>query len=417
MGDMDLPEKALRAKAVFPFLSNASTFNKNQALSEISKALLGNSNEIYSANQQDLAQTNHKNKHLIELEPLDVIVKDLFHIMDLPDPVGDVFDSAELPDGLKLTKYRIPIGTIGLVLDDHPRTIINAAALAIKSSNSIIVWAGKGIAQTSRILIKMIQTGLEAADLPIDAVQLVHKNDENSLQEFVRYKSGLDLLLLSGSPELTRFCRENSSIPLIYEKLGVCHLYVDQSVNIKKSISVINNAKTQSLEANNSISTLLIHEAIASQLLPLLFKTLQDENISFRLDSKCWNLFVSLFPDVGVSQLAEPNDWDTAWHSNILNIKLVSNMDEAIEHIRLHGAGYCEGILSDHPLHAITFASLVDSSSIMINSSTRLFDGGQMNLGPQALISTQKIHAVGPVGLKELMSYKWLIHGNYNIRE
>lgn len=370
-----LPEMTLRAKNAFPFLFNASKGQKNLALSEISKALLDHSKEIYNANQQDLSQSNPENKKLIELESLDTIVKDIFQIMDFADPVGEVFDSTELANGLKLTKYRIPIGTIGFVLDEHPRMIINAVALALKSSNSIIIWAGKPMEQTSRILLRMIHIGLEAADLPLDAVQLVLKNDEFSLKEFVQHRPGLDVLLVSGSPELRKFCQENSKIPLIYENSGVCHLYVDRIDNIDKSIEVINNAKTSDLAANNSISTLLVHESTAPLILPLLFKTLQEKNISFRLDSKCWNLFVSLFSDTGDSQLAEPKDWDTAWHSNILNIKLVSNIDEALEHIRLHGSGFCDGILSDLPHQALNFVSLVNSSAVMINSSTRFFDG------------------------------------------
>lgn len=411
-----LAEMTMRAKAASFILANANMMQKNQALNEISRALLNHVEEIHNANQQDLSQSNHKNNELIQLEPLDVIVKDIFRIMDLPVLVGDIFDSAELTNGLKITKYCIPLGTIGYVLDEHPSRVMKTAALTIKSSNSLIVWSEKHIQHTSRILIKIIQIALKAADLPMDAVQLVEKNDEDSLQKFVQYKSGLDLLLSSGSSELTKFCTEKSVIPLTYDKPAVCHLYVDQMVNIDKAIDVIVNAKTQDPAANNSISTLLVHRFIAKQLLPLLFKNLRDHNISFRLDSQSWNFFISLRSDIGDSQLAEPNDWDKAWHSNVLNIKLVNNVYEALEHIYVYGTGYCDGILSDHPAVAIVFTSSVDSHVIMINASTRLWDASYMGLETDAASGAQKFHVAGPVDLKELMSYKWLIQGNYHIR-
>lgn len=256
--------------------------------------------------------------------------------------------------------------------------------------------------------------GLEAADLPIQAVQLIRDISESCLEAFLRYKEGLDAILLKGTPQLIQFCMEKSVIPLIYEKGRVSHIYVDQTVNFDKALDIIHDAKKDHA-SGSAFSTLLVHESIAGEFLPFFFKSFERDRLSYRLDSKCWNLFVSQYSDAGDSQLAEKSDWSQSWPSHILNIKIVNDLEDALEHIRLHGTGYCEGILSDHPIQAMIFASVVDAAGIMINASSAIFTGNSMGLGPEALISTQKLQAAGPVGLKELMSYKWLIQGNYTI--
>lgn len=412
-----LPEKALRAKAASLALLYASEQQKNLVLNEISKAILDRVKDIREANQKDLSQVDSHRKRDIELESFEVLVRNIFNVMEQPELMGDVFDSAELENGLKLTKYRSPIGVLGLVLDRSPKTLINTAALAIKSGNPLIIWSGKDLEATSRIFVHIIQTALEIADLPVDAVQILKENDEETLLEFIRFQSSIDLMLLKGSSHLTDFCRKNCTIPLICEQRAVCHLYIDQKVTLEKAKNVIVNAKTQNSLADNSISTLLIHEAHLQTLLPDVLVSLKEKGISFRLDSKSWNVWVGLFPDTEKAELAEARDWDVSSQGNLLNIKIVSQMEEALQHIQKHGTGYCEGIISDHPLQAMIFASFVQSSAVLINTSTRFYDGTEMHLGPQALVSTQKFPLTGPIGIKELMGYKWLIQGNYQIYE
>ncbi len=393
-----LKEMTSRAKIAASFLAQAPTVQKNLALNEISKALLSNVSEIYSANQQDASGT--------KLDSVETLIKDIFSIMDLSDPVGDIFDSSELSEDLKITKCRVPIGTLGCILDDNPKTIIHAAVLAIKSANALIFWSGKELEKTSHVLVKIIQMGLEAADLPIDSVQIMPKHDQESLIEFLHDRSSIDRLLLCGSQKLTQFCLENSSKIPFDEKKGVCHLYVDELVNIDKAIEVIKDS---------NVSTVLIHESIANQFMQPFFQTMVEGEYAFRLDSKCWNVFVAQFSDNGDSQIAKTSDWSTCRQSKILNVKFVSHMNEAIEHIQMYGTGFPQGILSQNPMQAMFFASIVDSPAIVINCSLRVLDEKRMNLDLESLTSKRKFHVVGAVGLEELMSYKWLIQGNYHL--
>lgn len=413
--DSELIEKFLRAKAASLVLLNTPDVQKNLALNEISKALFEHADELRLANQKDLERSQEA--PLVELEPLDAIVREIFSIMELPDPNGDVFDSKDLPNELKLTKYRIPMGHIGLVLDQCPERVITAAALSIKSGNTLLIWAEKAIEETVRVLVRVIQMGLEVANLPLDIVQMIRSHEDKDLMGLLEFKEGLDLILVRANPSIIEFCEQHGQVPLLYEKRAICHAYVDQLVNIEKAINVVVNAKVQKPKANNSISTVLIHESIAVQFIPLLFKALEAEEVAFRLDSTAWNYFISLGIDTLDVQMADPQDWDKAWSSKVLNVKIVSQIDQAIEHIQQHGTGHCECILSDHPLHAMIFTSYINASAIVINTSTRFYEGTQMELGPEILSSSQKAYSNGPVGVKELMAYKWLIQGNYQIRD
>ncbi|WP_080502724.1 glutamate-5-semialdehyde dehydrogenase [Neochlamydia sp. EPS4] len=411
----DLDKKTSKAKNAFLILSNAAESQKNLALSEISKALSAYLEEIKQANPQELSPSGEDKKKLIELGCLDRVIEYISDIRRMPDLNGEIFDDQTLSNGLKLAKYRVPIGVLGYVLDTNPAALIRVAALAIKSGNPLIIWAGKETQNTCYFLVKIIQMGLEAADLPIESVQLLHSHDEEQLKDFVQCKKSVDLVLLAGSASLTSFCQKNSLIPLIYENKSVCHLYIDQLINSEKALEVIHNAKMHEAETTYSLSTLLVHEAIADSFLPFLFKTLLDKGISLRLDDRGWNLFASCYLNLGNAQLAVLQDWDTAWHSNVLNIKLVKDMEEAIEHIHLHGAGSCDGILSDHPVHAMQFSSLVSSEVIMINSSLRFLDEASRGGEPETLINLHKLRIPGPLALKELMSYKRLVQGNYHV--
>lgn len=413
--DSELIEKFLRAKAASLVLFNTPDVQKNLALNEISKALFEHAEELRQANQKDLERIQEVS--LVELEPLDAIVREIFSIMELPDPNGEVFDSKDLPNELKLTKYRIPLGNIGLVLDQSPERVMTAAALSIKSGNTLLIWAGKAIEETVRVLVRVIQMGLEVANLPLDIVQVMRTHEEKDLMEFLQFKEGLDLILVRATHSLTEFCQKHGRVPMLFEKRAVCHAYVDQLVNVEKAVNVVVNAKIQKTKANNSISTVLIHESIAAQFIPLLFKALETEEISFRLDSIAWNYYIALGTDTVDVQMADPQDWDKGEGSKVLNMKIVSQIDQAIEHIQKHGTGHCECILSDHPIHAMIFTSYVNASAIVINTSTRFYEGTQMELGPEILSSSQKAYSNGPVGLKELMAYKWLIQGNYQILE
>ncbi|MBS4167051.1 Gamma-glutamyl phosphate reductase [Neochlamydia sp. AcF65] len=411
----DLDKKTNKAKNTALILSNASESQKNLALSEISKALSAYLEEIKQANLQDLSQSGEDKKKFSELGCLDQMIECISDIRRMPDLNGEIFDDQTLSNGLKLAKYRVPIGVLGYVLDINPAAIMRVAALTIKSGNSLIIWAGKEINNTCCFLVKIIQMGLEAADLPIESVQLLPSHDEEQLKDFIQCKKSVDLVLLAGSASLTSFCQKNSLIPLVYENKNVGHLYIDLFLNSEKALDVITNAKMQEVEATYSLSTLLVHEALADSFLPALFKTLLDKNISLRLDGRCWNLWVSCSLNPENAQLAVSQDWDTAWHSNALNIKLVKGMEEAIEHIHLHGSGSCDGILSDHPVHAMQFSSLVSSEVIMINSSLRFLDETLMGEEPETLNNLHKLRLPGPITLKELMSYKRLVQGNYHV--
>lgn len=405
------------AKACTFSLAQASLKQKNTVLQTLIENLKANQQRILQANIQDiaLAKANGLNAALLErlsLErKLEGILHDIEQIILLPDPIGTSFEETTLQNGICLSKCRTPIGVLGIIYESRPNVTIDVSALAIKSGNCAILRGGSETLNTNQVLVEIIQKSLSASHLPPEAIQLVTNPDRTLVKELVQLDEFIDVIIPRGSSSLQEFCRKNGTIPVITGGVGICHLFVDETADLQKSLSVILNAKTQRPTVCNALDTLLIHEAIAPVFLPEVIDTLGRKQVTFRLDPKAWSLQNHSF-----SQQAGAEDWDTEWLSLVLGIKIVKDLQEAIDHIRLHSTGHSDGILTENKQNAEQFVQTIDSAAVYVNASTRFTDGGQFGMGAEVAISTQKLHARGPMGLKELTSYKWVVRGDYQVR-
>ncbi len=413
----DLKVMARIAKGLTTQTSSASLEQKNNVLAAIIIQLKERQETIFEANSKDLAiaKSNGISSHLLErlslVNKLDGIIEDLEKIIALPDPIGEKFDEKLLPNQLQLAKYRTPIGVLGVIYESRPNVTVDISALAIKSGNCAILKGGSETLHTNKVLVEIIQKSLLSAGLPSQTIQLISDSDRSLVKELIRMDNYIDLIIPRGSASLQEFCRKNSTIPVITGGVGICHLYADESADLERSLQVVMNAKTQRPTVCNALDTLLVHSSIASSFIPKVIEVLGEKQVSFRLDKTAWQ-----FAQKPCCQLAEANDWDTEWLSLVLGIKVVGNLQEAINHIRLHSTGHSDGILTENHSNAENFINAIDSAAVYLNASTRFTDGGQFGMGAEVAISTQKLHARGPMGLKELTSYKWVIRGDYQIR-
>lgn len=413
----DLKKMAQTAKASTFSLAAASTQQKNQALSSIIELLQRHEGEILNENKKDiaLAKENGLSAPLLErlsLEnKLEGIRHDLATVIELPDPIGEKFDDKLLPNGLKIAKYRTPIGVLGIIYESRPNVTIDVSALAIKSGNCAILRGGSETLHSNRILVKLIQEALKTADLPAGIIQTISSSDRTLVKELIQMNEFIDLIIPRGSATLQEFCRNNSTIPVITGGIGICHLFVDESADLERSAHVILNAKTQRPTVCNALDTLLVHASIADTFIPKIITLLTPKHVAFKLDEKAMK-----FAKGNNCEAAAVLDWDTEWLSLVLGIKIVEDVREAIDHIHQHSTAHSDGILTESKENARLFVQSIDSAAVYVNASTRFTDGGQLGLGAEVAISTQKLHARGPMGLKELTTYKWVINGDYQVR-
>ncbi len=408
---------AAKCKAATKQIAIASLEQRNSVLQALIKNLIEGKENILSANRQDIkqAQLNGLNPAMLErlsLENrLEGIIHDIENIIALPDPLGELFDKQELENGLSLSKLRTAIGVLGVIYESRPNVTIDITALAIKTGNCALLRGGSEALHTNQALIEMIQQSLKSTNLPADAIQLIASSDRSQVKELLQLNEYIDLIIPRGGASLQQFCRENSTIPVITGGIGICHLFVDETANLELSLEVIFNAKTQRPTVCNSLDTLLVHTAIAAEFIPRIIKKLREKDVTFRLDKRSIQ-----FTDLSC-RLAQSKDWDTEWLDLILGIKIVDNLQEAIEHIDLHSSQHSDGILTENPHNAERFIKEVDSAAVYVNASTRFTDGAQFRLGGEVAVSTQKLHARGPMGLKALTTYKWIIRGKYQVRK
>jgi len=413
----DVKNMAQVAKALTVSMATASLDQKNGALAAIIDHVKKCQGDILKANSKDIAcaQSDGLQESLLErlsLEnKLQGIIHDLEKIITLPDPVGEIFDEQILPNQLQLAKYRTPIGVLGIIYESRPNVTIDISALAIKSGNCALLRGGSETVHTNQVLIEIIQKSLALAGLSSEVVQLLSSTDRSQVRELIQMDEYIDVIIPRGSASLQEFCRKHSTIPVITGGIGICHLFVDETADMEKSLSVILNAKTQRPTVCNSLDTLLVHAAIAPVYIPKVIALLSDKQVHFRLDTLACDY--TQHPSCKPAGL---HDWDTEWLSLVLGIKVVANVQEAIDHIHLHSTGHSDGILTENPQHADFFIKAIDSAVVYVNASTRFTDGGQFGFGAEVAISTQKLHARGPMGLRELTSYKWVIKGNYQVR-
>lgn len=421
MSECSLTDCGKNARQASLSLAFASSPQKNLALQLMAQALESHELDILKANEVDIQQGEKNRLNVAMIDRLSLkggrlkgIAQDVRHVASLPDPIGEIFENSVLPNGLKLSKQRVPIGVLGVIYEARPNVTIDVAALAIKTGNCAILRGGSETLHTNRILVQLIRSSLEEAELDPCAIQFIDSVDRQLVKELLRLHQYVDLIIPRGGASLHAFCRENSTIPVITGGIGICHLFVDESADIEGSLKVICNAKTQRPTVCNALDTLLVHENLAKVFLPRLVSFLEPFGVTFRVDPASYKI-LGEGKSASIS-IAGTHDWDTEWLGLILGIKIVSSLAEAIQHIRHHSSGHSDGILTNRDSHAKEFVRQIDSAAVYVNASTRFTDGGQLGLGAEVAISTQKLHARGPMGLKELTSYKWVIIGDYQAR-
>jgi glutamate-5-semialdehyde dehydrogenase len=355
---------------------------------------------------------------MLDQARLQGMADDLRNVARLPDPIGEIFEAQSLPNGLKVTKQRVPLGVLAVIYEARPNVTVDIAGLAIKTGNAAILRGGSETLHSNQVLVTIIQQTLADSGLPGETIQFIDDPDRARLLELMQLHEWVDMLIPRGGAALHQFCRENSRIPVITGGIGICHLYVDASADLAAAVQVIENAKVQRPTVCNALDTVLVHRAVAASFLPLMVTQLTASKVAFRADASAWDYLLDNQGRLISSEIlaAGPQDFDSEWLSLVLGIKVVDNLEEAIEHIAQHSTGHSDGILTGDRSNARRFVAAVDSAAVYVNASTRFTDGGQLGLGAEAAISTQRLHARGPLGLRELTTYKWVIEGNYHTR-
>jgi len=411
-----------RARAAGRLLARANTARKNAALLALAEGLLACQDDILRANAADVAGATARNAaaHFVDrltLTPqrVQAIAQDVRTVAGLPDPIGEAFDHVLLPNGLRLHKRRVPIGVLGVIYEARPNVTVDVAALALKSGNAVILRGGSDNLNSNKALVAVIQQALRSADLPVDAVQLIEDTDRARVLELLRLSAYVDLIIPRGGADLHRLCREHSTIPVITGGMGINHIYVDVTADQDKALDVVYNAKVSKPTVCNALGTLVVHADIAPIFLPRLAARLAERSVVLRCDPRA----LAIVQAAGYP-LAQPADdaadWDTEWLALIMGVKVVDSLDEAIAFIQAHTLEHSDGICAQNPEVIARFVDEIDASAVFVNASTRFNDGGQFGLGAEVAISTQRIHARGPMGLRELTSYKWVCEGDGHVR-
>lgn len=415
-----LNDIGLKAKQAFRQISTASTEQKNRVLTVLTERLITEKEKILQANRQDIEEATASGMDPSMLDRLSLqgrlegIVDDTKNLIDLPDPVGKTLESRTLPNGLSLTKRRTPIGVIGIIYESRPNVTIDIAALTIKTGNCAILRGGSETLKTNKALVSVIQHALEQAGLPSSVIQFIDSPDRSLVTHLLQLHDFVDMIIPRGGAGLHQYCREHSRIPVITGGIGICHLFIDESADLEKTLEVIYNAKTQRPTVCNALDTLLVHEKNAETVIPKVIEKLGNSGVTFKLGPKAWQLTKN---HKNLCHPANPEDWDTEWLSLVMGIRIVDGIEQAVEHIQKHSSGHSDGILTEDKDNVKRFMDEVDSSCVYHNASTRFTDGSQFGLGAEVAISTQKLHARGPMGLEELTTYKWIVKGDYHVRD
>ncbi len=417
---IDLEMLGRDARAAAAMLAQKSSAEKNAVISAIADALEAHTGDILLANQRDLdaAQSNGVDpiwiRDRIALEQrMPGIIADVRKVAALPDPVGEVLLDTRLDNGLQLIKRRTPLGVLGAIYESRPNVTVDISTLALKTGNAVLLRGGSDVLNSNMKLSEILQGALRDFDFPAAAIQVIASRDRRYVREMLRLHEYIDMIIPRGGNGLHTFCRENSSIPVITGGIGICHIFVDASADLERALPLLDNAKTQRPAVCNSMETLLAHRDIAPALLPRVVALLGAAGVSFHADERAYAIVGG---DPRVTPAA-PEAFDTEWYNLTLSVKVVDDVREAITHIAEHGTQHSDGILTETPAHAQRFLNEVDSAAVYWNASTRFTDGSAMGMGAEVAISTQKLHARGPMALEELTTYKWIVKGDYTSRE
>ena len=397
-------------------IASANTQTKNTALVAIADELSARQSDILDANAKDIKEAQKKgladaliDRLTLTSETVGNMAKGIVQISELPDPIGEISDMRPRPSGIKVGKMRMPIGVIGMIYESRPNVTADAAGLCLKSGNAVILRGGSESINSNQVIGQCISTALTATRLPQGVVQVVETTDRNAVGQLVTLKDYVDVIIPRGGKGLVERIAKESLIPVIKHLDGVCHVYVDKDANLEKALSIADNAKTQRYGTCNTMETLLIHESLASTFLPKIAEILSKKNVEIRGDDASRIHIVDALA-------AQESDWHEEYLAPILSVKVVSSLDEAIQHISKYGSQHTDAIVTENESNAHRFIREVDSSSVMINASTRFADGFEYGLGAEIGISTNKLHARGPVGLDGLTNLKWVVFGNGEIR-
>jgi glutamate-5-semialdehyde dehydrogenase len=412
----ELVEKAAAAKTASIALAQAPTELKRRALAAIAAELRTRESAILEANAQDCSAASPR----IELDRLRLtpdrvaaMARDVEAVAQLPDPVGEEYDKATRPNGLKICKRRVPLGVVGVVYEARPNVTSDVAAICLMTGNAVVLRGGSEALGSNRAIVDAIRHGLGSVGLPDNAVQLITSTDRALVGRLLKLREYLDVIIPRGGEGLIRMAVENATVPVIETGAGVCHTYVDRSAEPDMAVQVVYNAKVRRPTICNALDTLLVHREIAAGWLPVMADEWRRARVEIRADREA----AAILEAAGKACVpAGPADWGREFLSLVAAVKVVGSLDEALQHIRAHGSGHSEAIVTADESAASRFLNEVDAAAVYVNASTQFTDGGEFGLGAEVGISTQKLHARGPMGLRELTSYKWLIHGTGQTR-
>jgi len=399
------------------YLQNAETKEKNKALIEIKNALIEDKKKIMEANKIDVENAKENNlksslvdRLILNEKRFNSMLNGIDVVIDLKDPVGEIIEEVKRPNGLIIKKKRVPIGVIGIIYESRPNVTCDATVLCLKSGNSVILRGGKEAINSNKAIVRAIRKGISRSSLREDCVCFIDKPEREYIYKMLEMDDFIDLIIPRGSEQMIKAIKEKSKIPVIGHGKGLCHLYIDSDADVDMAVKITLNAKVQRPGVCNAIETLLVHKNIAERVLPKVKEELKKHNVELRGCSKTREFL----PDI---KKATEEDWETEYLDLILSIKIVENIEEAVKHINEYGSGHSESIVTEKQKNATKFLKEIDASTVYHNASTRFTDGGEFGMGAEIGISNQKLHARGPMGLKELTTYKYIVFGKGQIRE
>lgn len=419
---VSLVKMGRRALAASRTLAGLSTVEKNEALAALADELESSASDILRQNALDVDEGRVNglsdallDRLLLTEERILHLAADVRSVIDLSDPVGSEFGGRKLPNGMQLVKRRIPLGVVGVIYEARPNVTVDIASLCLKTGNAVILRGGSETFRSNIELIGVIRRALGRCGIPEDAVQYVENPDRSLVEELLRLDEYVDMIVPRGGAGLHRLCRERSTIPVITGGIGICHVFVDASADQPRAVEIVENAKVQRPSVCNALDTLLVHTDVAAQFLPDVARRLHESGVAFRADERA----MAILKGVGGLSLdpAGEDDFDQEWLGLTLGVRVVDDVNAAIEHIQSHSTDHSDSILTNDWDHANQFVDRVNSAAVYVNASTRFTDGGQFGLGAEVAVSTQKLHARGPMGLEELTTYKWIGYGKGHVRE
>ena len=422
MDSAELRKIGKSAKSASRGLATLSGTTRDKAIQNIADRLVSSKSEIVVANARDIEAGRDKglsesvlDRLLLNDERIETMARDAVSVVSLPDPVGETIEMNTMPNGLEVSRRRVPLGVIGVIYESRPNVTVDISALCLKSGNAVILRGGSEAFYSNTVLADIIRGAIVDAGISKDAVQIIGSTDRKFVSEMLKMDEFIDLMIPRGGADLVARVAREASMPSITGGVGVCHTYIDESASLDMAVDIVFNAKVQRPSVCNALDTMLVHVSAAPDYLPKIATEFAQAGVEMRCDTRSMSI-LGHREDVKITPAAE-EDWDTEHLSLTAGVKVVDSLDAALDHIFDHGTGHSEAIVTEDNSSATRFLNEVDSSAVMVNASTRFNDGGQFGLGAEVAISTNKMHARGPMGLKELTSYKWIVLGDGHIRE